>query len=141
MEATLSATLPIFLLFLFSIGLCFVLLLFGGRFRRKQTPTVAAEASDSKTACRKSSRLGLLLIALLVLNVELLFIFPWVASARPTAMSIASPAQLVRTGIEVAISQEMVKSRDVAFFGVMVFIGIVALGFLYDWRKGIFRYR
>jgi NADH:ubiquinone oxidoreductase subunit 3 (subunit A) len=27
------------------------------------------------------------------------------------------------------------------FAGVMVFIALVALGFVYDWRKGIFRWR
>jgi NADH-quinone oxidoreductase subunit A len=32
-------------------------------------------------------------------------------------------------------------SRDLVFAGAMVFIALLALGFVYDWRKGVFQWR
>ena len=35
----------------------------------------------------------------------------------------------------------LLENRDMVFPGVMVFIGLLTLGFIYDWRKGVFRWR
>jgi NADH:ubiquinone oxidoreductase subunit 3 (subunit A) len=42
-----------------------------------------------------------------------------------------------KPGVE---TQEAVAPRS-AFLGGIVFIGLLALGFVYDWKKGIFRWR
>jgi NADH:ubiquinone oxidoreductase subunit 3 (subunit A) len=34
-----------------------------------------------------------------------------------------------------------VQNRDLVFAGAMLFIALLTLGFIYDWRKGIFHWR
>jgi NADH-quinone oxidoreductase subunit A len=65
----------------------------------------------------------LVAILFLVFDVELLFLYPWAVSAYLDDGGI--PAELRRT-----------------VFGVMlVFIGTLAIAYLYAWRKGVFRWR
>ncbi|MBN2024781.1 MAG: NADH-quinone oxidoreductase subunit A [Pirellulales bacterium] len=102
-------------------------------------------------------RFYLLAIAFLVFDVELLFLYPWAVTGQPaltgdrphsrigdcldfraakmglspsSGPAGASPSQAGRVG-----------QRHVLFAGVMIFIGLLALGFVYDWRKGVFRWR
>ena len=35
----------------------------------------------------------------------------------------------------------LASDRHIVFGGAMVFIALLGLGFLYDWRKGVFRWR
>jgi len=44
-------------------------------------------------------------------------------------------------GIEAAVASGVIPSRDYSFWGAMVFVGLLALGLVYDWRKGIFQWR
>jgi NADH-quinone oxidoreductase subunit A len=44
-------------------------------------------------------------------------------------------------GIDLAVADGWIASRNLVFAGAMVFILLVVLGFVYDWRKGIFRWR
>ena len=68
-------------------------------------------------------------IAFLVFDVELLFLYPWAVASR-------SPA-----GIDAAVASGAVSSRSLVFGEVMVFILLLAAGFAYAWRKGVFRWR
>ncbi len=45
------------------------------------------------------------------------------------------------TGINAAVAAGQVESRDLAFGGAMVFLLLLTLGYVYDWRKGVFRWR
>jgi NADH-quinone oxidoreductase subunit A len=74
-------------------------------------------------------RFYLIAIAFLVFDVELLFLYPW-------AVANKNPAGLAA----VAESQPSVSS-NLIFAAVMVFVGLLVLGFVYDWRKGVFRWR
>jgi NADH-quinone oxidoreductase subunit A len=82
------------------------------------------------TRRRFDVRFHLVAIAFLVFDVELLFLYPWAVATRHPA-----------AGIDTAVQQGLVESRGLVFGGVMVFIALLALGFVYDWRKGIFRWR
>jgi NADH-quinone oxidoreductase subunit A len=80
-------------------------------------------------------RFHLVAIAFLVFDVELLFLYPWaVASHSPETASVP-------TGINAAIEAGLVSSRDLVFGEAMVFIALLAAGFVYAWRKGVFRWR
>ena len=68
-------------------------------------------------------------IAFLVFDVELLFLYPWAVASR-------SPV-----GIDAAVASGAVSSRSLVFGEVMVFILLLAAGFAYAWRKGVFRWR
>ena len=65
----------------------------------------------------------LIAITFLVFDVELLFLYPWAASANKK---------------EAVFPAEM---RDTIFWSVIVFIVILVIAYLYDLKKGVFRWR
>lgn len=71
----------------------------------------------------------LVAIAFLVFDVELLFLYPW-------AVAMRNPA-----GIDAAVETGLVANRGLVFAEAMVFIALLGLGYVYAWRKGIFRWR
>jgi NADH-quinone oxidoreductase subunit A len=74
-------------------------------------------------------RFYLVAIAFLVFDVELLFLYPWaVASRNPQ-------------GIDAAVAQHLVAGRGLVFGEVITFIALLAAGFVYAWRKGVFQWR
>ncbi len=114
------------------------------------------------TRRRFDVRFHLLAIAFLVFDVELLFLYPWAVTARPSKLAVAPVTQSAPAGntgenaTEAGVfsldataaalqrspaGRQLVQNRAMVFPGVMVFIGLLTLGFIYDWRKGIFRWR
>jgi NADH-quinone oxidoreductase subunit A len=65
----------------------------------------------------------LVAIMFLVFDVELLFLYPWAVSAYSQEQWLPLAFQ-----------------RPV-FWAVLVFLGLLAVGYLYDWKKGVFRWR
>jgi len=61
------------------------------------------------------------------------------ASKTQPAHQAAASSRAV--GIEAAVASGVIPSRDYAFWGAMVFVGLLGLGLVYDWRKGIFQWR
>src|SRR5262245_17921592 len=80
-------------------------------------------------------RFHLVAIAFLVFDVELLFLYPWAVASRHSS------------GIDTVVRQASLAaepigySRALVFGEVMVFVGLLALGFVYAWRKGVFQWR
>jgi NADH-quinone oxidoreductase subunit A len=138
MEAT---ALPILLFALAAIGLAVGLLVIGqvlGPWRSgrvKEMPYESGMDPIHDTRRRFDVRFNLVAIAFLVFDVELLFLYPWAVAARPAAEG--SPAR----GIDAAVSADLVCCRGMVFAGVMLFLLLLVLGFVYDWRKGVFRWR
>ncbi len=64
----------------------------------------------------------LIAIMFLVFDVELLFLYPWGAVAYADG---GLPAVF----------------RGPVFWGVLVFIVLLLVAYIYDWRKGVFRWR
>jgi NADH-quinone oxidoreductase subunit A len=77
---------------------------------------------------RFAVRFHLVAIAFLVFDVELLFLYPWAVATRNAE------------GIQAAVGT-LVSSRGLVFGGALVFILLVVVGFVYDWRKGVFKWR
>ena len=74
-------------------------------------------------------RFHLVAVAFLVFDVELLFLYPWaVASKNPQ-------------GVDAAVAQGLVMDRHIVFLGVVLFLILLVVGFVYDWKKGLFRWR
>src|SRR4051812_26424934 len=65
----------------------------------------------------------LIAISFLVFDVELLILYPWAVIAYREDNGL--PAELKAT----------------MFVGVLVFLGLLAVAYLYDWRKGVFKWR
>lgn len=64
----------------------------------------------------------LVAIMFLVFDVELLFLYPWAVVAY------------AQGGIPAVL-------RGPVFWGVLVFIALLMVAYIYDWRKGVFRWR
>src|ERR1700739_1275943 len=94
----------------------------------KQMPYESGMDPSGAARGRFDVRYYLVAIAFLLFDVELLFLYPWaVASRNPE-------------GIPRAIAQHLVSSRGLVFGEVMVFIALLAVGFAYAWRKGVFQW-
>ncbi len=59
-----------------------------------------------------------------------------VQSQIPNPQSLL-PAQ----GIDAAVAHGLVENRHLVFAGAMTFVALLVLGFVYDWRKGVFQWR
>ena len=127
--------LPILLFIAATSALSIGLLLVGRLFGPRRSGAVKAMPYESgmdpihDARRRFDVRFHLVAITFLVFDVELLFLYPWaVASRNPE-------------GIDRAVAADWVANRGLVFGAVMFFIAIVAVGYVYDWRKGVFRWR
>jgi NADH-quinone oxidoreductase subunit A len=78
-------------------------------------------------------RFNLVAVAFLVFDVELLFLYPWaVASRDPEGIDAA---------VQSARAAGLGFSRGLVFAEAMLFIGLLAAGFIYAWRRGVFQWR
>jgi NADH-quinone oxidoreductase subunit A len=111
------------------------------------------------TRRRFDVRFHLVAIAFLVFDVELLFLYPWAVAmdrgirdeglgirgeqaARSVEPPIPNPqSPIPSSGIDAAVAAGWVESRDLVFGGAMLFFVLLMLGFVYDWRKGVFQWR
>ncbi len=67
----------------------------------------------------------LIAILFLVFDVELLFLYPWAVTAYSDGADIAWRAAFGR----------------IVFWEVVVFIASLGVGYIYAWRKGVFRWK
>jgi NADH-quinone oxidoreductase subunit A len=143
--------LPIFLLAACVAGLAVGLLVLGVAFgprrpgRVKQMPYESGMDPIHDARRRFDVRFHLVAIAFLVFDVELLFLYPWAVATRPAQVPDAVPAVAAPVGIDAAVARGptrgYVASRDLVFAGAMLFVALLALGLVYDWRKGVFQWR
>jgi len=139
-----TAAIPVFLLVLGAVALCVVLLLLGNWLsprrpsRVKRMPYESGMDPIHDTRRRFDIRYHLLAIAFLLFDVELLFLYPWAVASRPAALDAAAPPSTV--GIDAAVASGAIESRGLVFAGVITFVALLTLGFVYDWRKGVFRW-
>ena len=80
-------------------------------------------------------RFHLVAIAFLVFDVELLFLYPWAVASRDPGGIDAAVRQAA------SMAEPLGYSRPLVFGEVMVFVGLLALGLVYAWRKGVFQWR
>lgn len=146
-----AAALPILLFVVCVVGLAILLLVLGNIFspRRsnavKQMPYESGMNPFHDARRRFNVRFHLLAIAFLVFDVELLFLYPWAVAARPAPAEASTAASAVAAaseplGIDAAVG-ETVESRGLVLAGVAVFFALLVVGFVYDLRKGVFRWR
>ena len=75
----------------------------------------------------------LIAILFLVFDVELLFLYPWAVASRDSAGIDAAVAAARAAGVGL--------TRSLVFGEVLLFIGLLAAGFIYAWRRGVFQWR
>ncbi|NLS95203.1 MAG: NADH-quinone oxidoreductase subunit A [Planctomycetaceae bacterium] len=129
-----TVVLPLVLFLGCLIGLAAALLLIGNLFGPHKITPVKRMPYESgmdpihDTRRRFDVRFYLLAIAFLVFDVELLFLYPW-AVAFGTGEGAEVAGGLSEGG------------PPLIFAGGMVFLTLLVLGYVYDWRKGVFRWR
>jgi NADH-quinone oxidoreductase subunit A len=131
MDAILPVLLFVGIAAAVSVGLVFVAERVGPRRVTpvKEMPYESGMDPVHDTRRRFDVRFHLVALTFLVFDVELLFLYPWAVASR-------SPA-----GVDAAVSSGAVCCRGLVFAGAMAFIGLVVVGFAYDWKKGVFRWR
>jgi len=77
----------------------------------------------------------LVAIMFLVFDVELLFLYPWATVAYPS-----SPAAPSSRAADSELGYPAVL-RGPIFWSVLVFLALLLVAYLYDWRKGVFKWR
>jgi len=150
------AALPIFIFVVCTLGLAGILLLVANLFNPirpgsvKRMPYESGMDPIHDTRRRFDVRFYLLAIAFLVFDVELLFLYPWAVATRPAPIDSIQSNQAAEEGktspptvpgIDKAVAGGLVQNRDLVFAGAMLFIALLTLGFVYDWRKGVFQWR
>jgi NADH-quinone oxidoreductase subunit A len=126
---------PVFLFAAVALAVAVVLLAVSAAIGPSRTGKVKEMPYESgmdpihDTHRRFDVRFYLVAIAFLVFDVELLFLYPWAVASRH------------RDGIDHAVSAGWVSSRGLVFGEVLVFLVLLAAGYVYAWRKGVFRWR
>jgi NADH-quinone oxidoreductase subunit A len=131
MDAILPVLLFVAIAAAVSVGLVVAAQLIGPRRSGavKEMPYESGMDPVHDTRRRFDVRFHLVAITFLVFDVELLFLYPWAVASRSAA------------GVDAAVAGGLVASRGLVFAGAMAFIALVIVGFAYDWRKGVFRWR
>jgi NADH-quinone oxidoreductase subunit A len=119
-----------------SVGLLAVSRIVGPRRNTavKEMPYESGMDPLHDTRRRFDVRFHLVAIAFLVFDVELLFLYPW-------AVAVRNPAGIARVVADGDGATPLVASRQIVFAEAMIFIALLAMGFIYAWRKGVFRWR
>jgi len=132
---------PIFLFLLVAIGTAAGMLGVSAVFgpsketKVKQMPYESGMNPFGDARQRFDVRYYLIAIVFLLFDVELLFLYPWaVASYRPAN-------EAAKRGIDAAVQSQMIANREMVFWGVAAFFVLLLAGYIYDWRKGVFRWR
>jgi NADH-quinone oxidoreductase subunit A len=144
MEAAMATILPVVLFVVIATLLAVVLLMPGKllaprrRTAVKQMPYESGMDPVHDARRRFDVRFHLVAIAFLLFDVELLFLYPWAVASHRSRN--AEAAAQVKAGLDGVVGK-FLESRGLVFGEAMVFIALLALGFAYAWRKGVFRWR
>jgi NADH-quinone oxidoreductase subunit A len=132
-----TVVVPLVLFLACLLALAVALVLVGNLFGPRKTTPIKRMPYESgmdpihDTRRRFDVRFYLLAIAFLVFDVELLFLYPWAVVFGAREANVAAEAA----------AQAMDGRPPLIFAGGMVFLLLLVMGFVYDWRKGVFRWR
>lgn len=134
-----NALLPILLFIAVSAALAVGMLVAGSLLSPRRQGAVKEMPYESgmdpiHDAHRKFDvRFHLVAIAFVVFDVELLFLYPWAVASRDPAGVDAAVGAATGAGIGL--------TRSLIFGEAMVFVGLLAAGLVYAWRRGVFQWR
>jgi len=133
---------PIFLFLIIAVGTGLSMLVMSAVLgprkstQVKQMPYESGMDPIGDARQRFDVRFYLVAIVFLLFDVELLYLYPWAVgqwSADAAIAGAAGAAPLI-VGIPPVF-------RMMVFWEIMVFVAILAAGFAYVWKKGVFEWR
>lgn len=149
--------LPVFILVALAVALSIGMTVAGKLVGPRRTSPVKAMPYESgmdpihDTRRRFDVRFHIVAIAFLIFDVELLILYPWAVARvnpdgieRSVAAAVAGNDSLAAGGTAAFSSDqaaEFSSQMGLIFAEVLVFIVLLALGFVYAWRKGVFQWR
>ena len=143
----LSATLPLLIFGLVAIGTAVGMMaagyLFGPRRNSavKQMPYESGMDPIHDARRRFDVRFYLVAIAFLIFDVELLFLYPWAVASSARGPLDSATGEPAAAGIDWAVAQDFVSCRGLVFAAFVVFFALIALGLLYDIRRGVMNWK
>ena len=135
-EFSLNTYYPIFLylglLIAFAIGILIVAHLIGPRRNSPVKLMVYESGMDPIGDARQRFDIKFYMVAImfLVFDVELLFLYPWAVVAYPPKEGDVAAERIIPEILKLPV-----------FVGVLTFIALLLVGYAYDWRKGVFKWR
>ena len=128
-EFDLTTYYPIFVYLVFILGFAVTTIIMAqliGPWKKtpvKQMPYESGMDPIGSARQRFDVKYYLIAIMFLVFDVELLFLYPWAVAAYREPSLFPEAMRLP------------------IFFAVLIFLGLLVLAYLYDWKKGVFRWR
>jgi len=160
MDLLLEPLLPVFLFFgcaiVLAVGLLVVALALNPGRSNPVADVPYESGMDPVHEARRpfDVRFFLVAIAFLVFDVELLFLYPWVVALGRERAAVSDshftatdlpaatlPAAPPATDAMTTFPRAGFAAEHGLFFGGLVFLLLLMIGFVYDWRKGVFRWR
>ena len=162
MDLSILPIVPVVVLIVCAFGLAAGLLVFSRVVNPirpgpvKQMPYESGMDPIHDSRRRFDVRFFLLAIAFLVFDVEILFLYPWATMPRthleqaPVSLTSAAGEEsrpYMADGDEELPAPARPQlstpscSRHVIFAGAMTFFALLVVGYVYDWRKEVFRWR
>ncbi|MCE9552699.1 MAG: NADH-quinone oxidoreductase subunit A [Planctomycetes bacterium] len=150
------AIIPLLLFVAAALALSVTVVFVGRLFGPRRSTAVKAMPYESgmdpkhDTRRRFDVRFHLVAIAFLLFDVELLFLYPWAVAAKPVDQkavgwtvypTLTVVSEMPVRGIDAAVAAGDIADRHMVFWGVVAFFMLLLAGFIYDWRKGVFRWR
>ena len=141
---------PIFLFILVAIMIALGMLVTSAVLGPKKTSPVKQMPYESgmdpigDARQRFDVRYYLVAIVFLLVDVELLFLYPWAVAqwgARPEAAQTVAVAAGTAPAAPVVLAGIPADFRGLVFLEILVFIAILAAAFAYAWKKGVFEWR
>jgi NADH-quinone oxidoreductase subunit A len=108
--------------------------------RVKEMPYESGMDPIHDTKRRFDVRFHLVAIAFLLFDVEILFLYPWAVAGHAKHPGSGEGFELLNNATpsgEIAIRDY----RMVVFGGAMLFLVLVVAGLVYEWRRGVLRWR
>lgn len=131
----LSTYYPIFIYLAILLGFCVTVMILAHTLGPRRNTAVKLMPYESgmdpigDARQRFDIKYYLVAIMFLVFDVELLFLYPWAVVAYSGS-----------GGPEGGFPKVFTESHLI-FWSVLVFIALLFLAFVYDWRKGVFKWR
>jgi NADH-quinone oxidoreductase subunit A len=134
----LSTYYPIFIYLAILIGFCVTVQIMAHTLGPRRNSAVKLMPYESgmdpigDARQRFDIKYYLIAIMFLVFDVELLFLYPWAVVAYAPPTEGGQPAFHFPSAFT---------EGHLIFWSVLVFIALLFLAFVYDWRKGVFKWR